>query len=207
MIPSLIYVERYLNEGTRTYSRYADYTEAREDYRPDSIHPSFACPVFEVPRLEMNVYTAYPPPRLAEAYLGEETVPFCIHPQILAENPDDPYVQQTRSIGLQQQSVIVSPSSSTRTLFVKETDIPHALKLHFPFRISRYNRMMTDEVVAQAISVSREIEEGIRFLDDRFAFLREVIGVSHKDLQAPSFGQKKKLGVFGQGHASFSCDR
>src|SRR5210317_1200292 len=83
MIPSLIYAERYLNEGTRTYSRYADYTEAREEYRPDSIHPSFACPVFEVPRLEMNVYTAYPPPRLAEAYLGEETVPFCIHPQIL----------------------------------------------------------------------------------------------------------------------------
>ena len=50
MIPSLIYADRYLNEGTRTYSRHADYTEAQEEYRPNSNHAQFDLAVFEVPR-------------------------------------------------------------------------------------------------------------------------------------------------------------
>ena len=186
MIPSLIYADRYRNEGTRTYSKHADYTEAQEKYRPNSRHTRFDLAVFEVPRDQMYIYTANPPIELATTYLAAEKILFCIHPQMLEENQEDSYVKQTLSIGTLQNGIAVSPSSSTRTLYVIDDEIPHAIKVHFPFRISRYGRKMRDEVIEQSINISMELERGIRHLDDRFAFLREVIGVAHRNLQPDS---------------------
>jgi hypothetical protein len=45
---------------------------------------------------------------------------------------------------------------------------------------------MRDEVLEQTINISRELERGIRHFDDRFAVLREVIGVAHRNLQPDS---------------------
>jgi hypothetical protein len=156
MIPSLIYADRYRNEGTRTYSKHADYTEAQEKYRPNSRHPRFYLAVFEVPRDQMYIYTANPSIELATTYLATEKVLFCIHPQMLEEHQDDPYVKQTLSIGTLQNGITVSASSSTRTLYVLDDEVPHAIKVHFPFRISRYDRKMRDEVLEQAINISLE---------------------------------------------------
>jgi hypothetical protein len=184
MIPPLPYLDRYRNEGTRTYSPHAGYSEARERFRPDSRHAGFGLPVFELPREAMNIYLANPPADVVDTYLPGREVLFCVHPQTLTELPDDPYVRRTRSLGVPREPVPVAPSSSTRTLYVQGED--HALKVHFPFRISRYGRRMRDEVVAQAVAVSGELE-GWRM--DRVrgpAFLREVMGVSHVDLDEDS---------------------
>jgi siderophore synthetase component len=45
---------------------------------------------------------------------------------------------------------------------------------------------MRQEVLEQAINVSQELEDGIGHLDERFAFLREVIAVAHRNLQPDS---------------------
>ena len=185
-IPPLTYLERYRNEGTRTYSVHAGYTEAQQSYRPDSDNTQFTLPVFAVPRNQMQVFTANPSAELNDTYLSSDTAFFCIHPQVLQQQPDDPYVKQTLSIGSARDDITVSPSSSTRTLYVHHTKTPHALKVHFPFRISRYHRRMRREVVEQAVVVSMELENGIGRLDDRFAFFREVIGVVHQNLQPDS---------------------
>ena len=185
-IPSLMYLDRYRNEGTRTYSVHADYTEAQPAYRPDSKYSEFTLPVFEVPRDQMQVFTANPAGELAKIYMASDTVLFCIHPQVLQQLPDDPYVTRTLSVGTPRDGIAVSPSSSTRTLFVHNQKIPHALKVHFPFRISRYCRRMRKEVLQQAVAVSRELEIGIGRMDVRFAFFREVIGVAHRNLQPAS---------------------
>jgi siderophore synthetase component len=185
-IPSLIYADRYRNEGTRTYSQHADYTEAQDKYRPDSRHSQFELAVFEVPRDQMQIYTANPSIALAEKYLAADQILFCIHPQIYEEKSDDKYVRHTLSIGTPCNGIVVVPSSSSRTLYVQDDKHPHAVKVHFPFRISRYGRKMRDEVIAQAINISAEIENGIDGFDDRFAFLREVIGVAHRNLHPGS---------------------
>ena len=186
MIPLLIYTDRYRNEGTRTYSEHADYTEAQEKYRPKSRYPQFDLAVFEVPRNQMHIYTANPSIELATKYLAADKIFFCIHPQTLIEQTDDLYVKHTLSIGTPQNGITVSPSSSTRTLYVQDDQVPHAIKVHFPFRISRYGRKMRDEVIEQAINISLELERGIRFLDEQFSFLREVIGVAHRNLRPDS---------------------
>jgi len=85
MLSSLIYLDRYRNEGTRTYSEHAAYTEAGEKYRPDSDHSRFELAAFEIPRNQVSVYTANPTVRLSETYLPEGRALFLIHPQILEE--------------------------------------------------------------------------------------------------------------------------
>ena len=186
MFPSLIYLDRYRNEGTRTYSIHSAYTEARERYRPNSDYGQFDLPVFEVPRNQLKIYTANPPSKLANTYLFENKALFCIHPQVLEESRNELYVKHTLSIGTPHKNIVVSPSSSTRTLYVQDHKSPHAIKVHFPFRISRYGRRMRDEVLEQAINLSMELENGISHLDQKFAFLREVIAVTHKNLQPDS---------------------
>jgi len=182
-LPSLSYLERYRNEGTRTYSKHAAYTEARKKYRPNGGDPVFSLPCFILPRERMHVYSANPPGELARIYTGAGGVCFCIHPQVLDEQTDDPYVAETLKIGRVTKALRVEPSSSTRTLHVRDCPPDHAVKVHFPFRISRYGRKMRGEVIEQAINVSRELEAGIGRLDRRFAFMREVIGVAHRNLR------------------------
>ncbi len=185
-IPPFTYLERYRNEGTRTYSGHAACTEAMDAYRPDSVQDQFDLTLFEMPRDRMIVYTANPTPALADTYLSEDRVAFAIHPQVLAMVPDDPYVRRTLSLCTGRHQLGVIPSSSTRTLYAPHRRPPHAVKVHFPFKISRYGRRMRHEVLEQAVNVSRELEAGIGLMEDRFAFFREVIAVSHPNLEPDS---------------------
>jgi len=187
MIPPLVYTDRYYNEGTRTYSSHADYTEAEEQYRPNSTYESFPLTPMRIPGNQVNIYSANPADELLNSYVHEEDVLFCIHPQVLLNFQQDPYIVRMKETGTPDKTLSVTPSSSTRTLYVLENgDIAHALKVHFPFRISRYGRKMRDEVIEQAINISRELENGIKSLGDNFGFLREVLGISHKNLDTLS---------------------
>jgi len=184
-IPPFEYLERYRNEGTRTYSSHAAYTEAADVYRPDGPMERFELPLFEIPRDQMLVYTANPPSALAGTYLADDKVMFAIHPQVLDICQEEDYVQRTLKLSTGRKTMSVVPSSSTRTLYAPG-QLPHAIKVHFPFKISRYGRRMRHEVLEQAINVSRELEAGIGLLDERFAFLREVIAVCHPNLDPDS---------------------
>jgi hypothetical protein len=192
-LPTLQYLERYRNQGTRTYSSHSAYTEAELRYRPDSTFAGFELPAFRVPVDQVHVYTANPSQELLEKYVGKSEVAICIHPQILDQCPDDVYIRHTLAVCTSQTTIPVVPSSSTRTLYVDTPDIPHALKVHFPFKVSRYTRKMRAEVIEQAINVSRELEAGVHKLDDDFALLREVIGVAQRDLD-PGSGRGENWG-------------
>jgi hypothetical protein len=80
-LPSLLHLDRYRNEGTRVYSPHAGYSEARERYRPDSRHPSFHLPVFQLPVGDMRVFEANPPPALRELYLARTPWPSASTPR------------------------------------------------------------------------------------------------------------------------------
>ena len=185
-VPPLAYLDRYRNEGTRDYSRHAAYSEAWTEFSPADGLPSFQLPTYGLPRETVNVHVANPPSVLRDTYLPSGEVLFCIHPQLMAEAPDDPYVRRTLELGSPRPALRVSPSSSTRTLYVESQGPPHAVKVHFPFRVSRYGRRMREEVVAQAIAVSAEMESWASENDLGFAFLREVLGVTHPRLDAAS---------------------
>ena len=194
MIPTLppwLYLERYRNGGTRSYSPHAAYSESGEGYRPAGGHPTFDLPTWELPLESLRLWKASPPADLARLVLPHDGVSrFFVHPQVLEECPEDRYLRRTLSLGRRCASTPVSPSASTRTLFVHGVAPAHALKVHFPFRVSRYRRRMRGEVVEQAVAVSRAMEDWSPRAEPGFAFLREVIGVSHPVVEkAPSRGE------------------
>lgn len=187
-MPVLTYLERYRNEGTRTYSPHAAYSECRPEYRPTGPAAGFDLPAWDLPRSALRIYRADPPPEVEARYLPVDRALFVVHPQVLLERPGDPWLARTTSLGRPVASLRVTPTSSTRTLVVAAdaggagTAVPlppHALKVHFPFRVSRYGRRMREEVVAQAVAVSGEMQRWRGGGDPTFAFLREVLGVAH----------------------------
>ena len=186
MIPTLPpwpYLERYRNEGTRTYSAHADYSECKREYQPTAGLSSFELPSWELPLSALQVYRADPPPDLARlAFPDERTARFHVHPQVVEQCGDDPYLRRTIAIGRRGPPIRVAPSASTRTLLVLDHPPLHALKVHFPFRVSRYGRRMRGEVVEQAVAVSSALQRWNGGGNPRFAFLREVIGVTHPPL-------------------------
>lgn len=178
-VPSLTYLERYRNEGTRTYSDLASFTECRPEYQPTIGEAEFDVPVWVLPREELCVYRADPPSALESHYVPDDGALFAVHPQVVHDAANDRWLERTRALGRPAEPVRVSPGASTRTLYVIDATPAHALKVHFPFRISRYGRRMRDEVIAQAIAVSAEVQRWGGGGDPRFAFLREVLGVTH----------------------------
>jgi hypothetical protein len=105
-----------------------------------------------------------------------------IHPQVWSSKNTEPYLERALAYGEAGGAITVSPSASTRTLYVLDSHPFHALKVHFPFRVSRYGRRMRDEVVEQAVHVSRQLQAGIGAMEPAFAFLREVLGITFKNL-------------------------
>jgi siderophore synthetase component len=181
LLPHLYYLERYRNKGTRTYSAHAAYTDAHMNYQPESDQAQFELSVFDVPLDRVNLYTANPTPALSAQFIGAHSVCFCVHPQVIEQFPDDPYLCALQIFGTPLNGRPVVASASTRTLFALNPEVAHAIKVHFPFKVSRYTRKMRDEVVEQAIRVSEELEAGIEKMGGDFAFLREVIGITFKN--------------------------
>lgn len=182
---SLEYLDRYRNEGTRTYSKHSEYSEAQKEYQPTSESASFGLASFKVPLEMLNIYRAHPPDEILKLYLPADYALFCVHPQVLDNFAKDLYIQQLVSKADKGSDITVFPSSSTRTLYSYKPFF-HAIKVHFPVRVSRYTRKMRDEVVEQAINISLELEQGISKFDRKFGFLREVLGVTLREISQES---------------------
>src|SRR5215207_2440061 len=78
---ALLYMERYVDEDTRTYSRFATKTEVAPEYRPRSDRPSFNLASVVAPREQVSIYEASPNEGLRAFYVHSEDVLFLIHPE------------------------------------------------------------------------------------------------------------------------------
>src|SRR5438132_733424 len=115
---TLLYLERYVNKGSRTYSPFASFTEVHERYRPDSPHATFALPSLNIPREHLALYANHPSPDLKTRYLSGNALPFFMHPE-LYEQEDENIVRLKNNFGVGAPTM-VSPTASTRTVFVQE---------------------------------------------------------------------------------------
>src|SRR5439155_18064436 len=79
------------------------------------------------------------------------------------------------------EPIQVAPTASTRTVFTVggTREVPaHFLKLHYPRRISRFNRRLRRKNIHNSIEGSRDLAH-IRF--DRFAYLPDSLGFTFGD--------------------------
>jgi len=160
-----LYAERYLSAGTRSYSAFAGINEMDDIWRPGSATARFQVPCFWVERSKNAKFICESnqiSPSLAKFYSPSASkflLP--VHPATIRLLPSK-VQKQIKQLTLGPR-LDVSPTSSTRTLYVHGADGPnecphHFLKLHFPRRISRFIRSLTDEDVIYQLWISKQIQ-------------------------------------------------
>ncbi|HEY4548048.1 MAG TPA: IucA/IucC family C-terminal-domain containing protein [Pedomonas sp.] len=176
---ALLYMERYVNEGTRTYSPFAARSEVAPQYQPRSGTPSFDLFGICVPRYRVSIFEADPSQRLLEHYIRPEHVLFMVHPEVW-DLPGIEHLDELKACP-HAGRVAVAPTASTRTVFTCTSggDVPpHFIKLHLPRRISRFNRRLRRKNIENSIAISRDLAH----VDmARFAYLPEALGMAIGD--------------------------
>jgi hypothetical protein len=173
---AFLYMERYVDEGARTYSPFAARTEVEARYQPRSDNPSFDLPTVCAPQARVSVCQADPATSLLQHYVRPQGVLFAVHPETwvipgiehLAELQDCP----------RDKPIRVAPTASTRTVFAFEEtgDVaPHFIKLHLPRRISRFNRRLRRKNIENSVAITRDMAH---VQMDRFSYLPDVLGLT-----------------------------
>jgi len=140
---ALLYMERYVDEGTRTYSPFAAKSEVAPQYQPRSGRPSFDLIAVVAPESQVSVFQADPHNSLLEFYVRPDGVQFLVHPETW-ESPGIDRLDELHALP-RGEPIEVAPTASTRTVLTTETlaNAPaHFIKLHYPQRISRFNRRL-----------------------------------------------------------------
>ena len=171
---ALVYLERYVDEGTKTYSAYSQRSETAPAYKPASGQESFQLVTVRVPSDRVSLIEAEPDSRLKEFYVRHGEVRLAIHPETW-EASEIPFLEELRALP-RDEPIEVSPTASTRTVFTRQTGgLPaHFLKLHYPKYVSRFNRKLRRLNIHNSVAVTREMK-AIR--QPRFAYLPDVLGV------------------------------
>jgi hypothetical protein len=176
---ALIYMERYVDEGTRTYSPFAAKSEAAPEYQPRSDRPSFDLITVFAPQSQVSIFQADPQRSLLEFYVPPEQVRFLIHPETWESSGID------NLDGLHAlrrgEPLHVAPTASTRTVVTTETpaNVPrHFVKLHYPRRISRFNRRLRFKNIRNSVEATHDLAH---ITLDKFAYLPDVLGFAYGD--------------------------
>src|SRR5215470_7704071 len=165
---ALLYMERYVDEGTRTYSPFAAKSEAAPEYQPRSGRPSFELITVFAPPSQVSIFQADPQRNLLDFYVRSEKVRFLIHPEIWASSGID-NLNELNALR-RGEPLQVSPTASTRTVLTTETpaNVPrHFVKLHYPRRISRFNRRLRRKNIHNSIEATHDLAH-VRF--DKFTY-------------------------------------
>lgn len=165
-----MYLERYVNEGSRSYSEFASHIEGNPKFHPVSATKYFRVPCFFVPLEKISIHLDEPQSFLKDTYIHDGYVKFPIHPEIY-KDLSIPFLGEIRKYPC--ESIYVIPAASTRTVMAKSA--PHFIKLHYPRQISRFVRSLEGKKIEGSVEVSKILNN---FSCPNFGFLPETIGVT-----------------------------
>ena len=170
---TFIYLERYVNEGSRTYSTFAQHFDGHKKYHPVYGVRAFRVPCLRLPIEKVEIFLANPDIKLLNKYIQDSTILLPVHPEIFKDD-SVPFIKELRSYFC--TSILVAPAASTRTVMTMVQ--PHFIKLHYPRRVSRFIRAMTKDIIKTSTEVSKSLAQSSL---PNFGFLPESIGVAIGD--------------------------
>src|SRR5437764_498404 len=174
---AFVFMERYVDEAAKTYSPFAGVSEVAPEYRPRSDRPSFELVTVYAPTDRVSVFQADPTGILRDRYLRSEAVLFAIHPETWSSSGID-HLDELHALP-RGEPIQVAPTASTRTVFPAggPVEVPaHFLKLHYPRRISRFNRRLRRKNIHNSIEGSRDLAH-VNL--NRFAYLPDILGFTY----------------------------
>ncbi|PSC05962.1 short-chain oxidoreductase [Alsobacter soli] len=173
---AFLYMERYVIEGAKTYSPLASRTEAAVRYQPENEAPSFGLVTVCAPRDRVSLFQADPVPGLLRHFVRPEGVLFPVHPATWRNDAAEG-IEDIRALP-PSTPIQVAPTASTRTVLALEQlqGVPdHYIKLHYPVRISRFNRELRLKNIHNSVAVCSDLAH---VLFDSFAYLPDSLGVA-----------------------------
>lgn len=171
---AFVFMERYVDEAAKTYSPFAGKSEVAPEYQPRSDRSSFELVTVLAPRERISVFEADPSNSLRQHYVRPDGVLFAVHPETWSSSGID-HLDELRALP-RGEPIRVAPTASTRTVFTAGDggDVPpHFLKLHYPRRISRFNRRLRRKNIHNSVKGSSDLANVCL---DRFAYLPDVLG-------------------------------
>src|SRR5437868_3331570 len=113
---ALLYMERYVDEATRTYSRFAAKSEVSPAYQPRADRLSFDAVTVRVPIDRVSVCEAEPEEHLRRHYIRPGEVRFVAHPETWSSpRTEVQFLDQLHALP-QGEPARVAPTASTRTV-------------------------------------------------------------------------------------------
>jgi hypothetical protein len=171
---ALLYMERYVDEGAKTYSPFAAKFQVAAEYQPRSDRPSFQLVSVWVPRNQVSLFQADAPSNLWDFYVRRDEVLFLVHPETW-NSAEIEHLDQLRALR-RGPTIGVAPTASTRTVYTTATPSgvpPHFIKLHYPRRISRFHRRLRRKNIHNSVEATRDVAQ-VR--SERFAYLPDTLG-------------------------------
>lgn len=92
IVADLLYLERFVNVGTRTYSKMSNYIELPRKYRPETEEIySLEIPLIRLPRQYVECTVANPSAALQKYFMHEngKIVLFAVHPVVFEVSEND----------------------------------------------------------------------------------------------------------------------
>src|SRR5262249_24271603 len=172
---ALLYMERYVDEGTRTCSPFAAKSEAAPEYQPRSGCPSFELITVFAPQSQVSIFQADPQRNLLEFYVPSEQVRFLIHPETWASSGID-NLDELHALPAAAPPPSPPPPPPPRPALTTKppaTPPPPSVTPHPPRRISRSNRRLRRKNIRNSVEATHDLAH-VRF--DKFAYLPDSIG-------------------------------
>src|SRR5205085_10564088 len=122
---ALLYMERYVDEGTRTYSAFAAKSEVAPEFQPRSDRPSFELITVRAPKEQVSMFQVDTQQGLWDFYVQQDEVRFLVHPETWESAEID---RLDELHGMRRgEPIQVAPTASTRTVLTTATsgNVPH----------------------------------------------------------------------------------
>jgi len=170
-----LYLDRYVNGGSKGYSPFSNLFEGDLRYKPENRHESFPAYLVKIPREKISLFTDNPHSQIYQHYVEENSILFPVHPETY-EDDQTAFIEEIRKYPYEQ--LIVAPTASTRTVMnlAKIGGLPsHFIKLHYPRRVSRFISRFRKNSIQNSVEASKELNF---FSHPYFGYLPETLGIS-----------------------------
>lgn len=164
-----MYLERYVNDVKGDFTNFSD-VDPR--YSPESGVIEFSAPFARVKRDMLTIFQDQPSREVYSTVFEDDTALFMWHPDV-----PSPFSKADGHI-------VVSPTSSTRTLLTRKLPHNFMAKTDLDKRHFRFIRRLKGSSVEYSIAINRDIREATEAGSVPFyGYLPEVIGLVYGDMQ------------------------